>query len=285
MHPNVRDLTGNTYGRLVVLAHAGSKKFKKGTISLWHCQCECGNTIIVYGSNLKNRSTTTCGCSRKGLGRIDITGHTYGRLTVLRHLEDDKWLCRCTCGTERSYASSAMRTGNTKSCGCRSREHLSIRSSEYGHLDSINSRGNKFKWHVIKNGQRINLRSSYEVIFAEYLIREGIDFLYEPRLFVLEGTMRYRPDFYIPKIDTWYEMKGLISERAAEKLRLFPIVTGNKLIVIGPKEIDSYLPPGLTNYKFMRNWCEKHQVLWRNKILPLASVESSTTYNQNSLAA
>ena len=54
---------------------------------------------------------------------IDLTGHTYGRLTVIHRADNDKhgltrWVCRCECGNEVIVSSSHLRKGNTKSCGC-----------------------------------------------------------------------------------------------------------------------------------------------------------------------
>lgn len=53
---------------------------------------------------------------------LDLTGDGYGRLTVLsegaRRGESRTWVCRCDCGTETIVWQCALRTGNTKSCGC-----------------------------------------------------------------------------------------------------------------------------------------------------------------------
>lgn len=53
----------------------------------------------------------------------DLTGLTFGRLTVLRrdlNAQDGqtKWVCRCECGTERSHRGNDLKSGGTKSCGC-----------------------------------------------------------------------------------------------------------------------------------------------------------------------
>lgn len=55
----------------------------------------------------------------------DITGLTFGRLTVIRQAEmDDKgqrlWLCECSCepGKTKEVRGSYLRAGNVKSCGC-----------------------------------------------------------------------------------------------------------------------------------------------------------------------
>jgi hypothetical protein len=34
------------------------------------------------------------------------------------------WLCRCECGTEKELCGSMLRKGESKSCGCRSRENV-----------------------------------------------------------------------------------------------------------------------------------------------------------------
>lgn len=58
------------------------------------------------------------------LGRkiIDLTGQKFGRLTVIKRVENKDgysvWLCRCDCGNERKIKGDNLRSGSTKSCGC-----------------------------------------------------------------------------------------------------------------------------------------------------------------------
>ena len=52
----------------------------------------------------------------------DLTNKTFGTLTVLKRVENDKygrtqWLCKCTCGKEVIKVGSSLTSGNTKSCG------------------------------------------------------------------------------------------------------------------------------------------------------------------------
>lgn len=54
---------------------------------------------------------------------VDLTGQKYGRLTVIELAERNirgciQWKCRCDCGNETILTTSAIRSGNTKSCGC-----------------------------------------------------------------------------------------------------------------------------------------------------------------------
>lgn len=60
-------------------------------------------------------------------GFIDLTGQRFGRLTVVRRGEDYmphtpkvqvRWVCICDCGKECLVRTSALRRGETLSCGC-----------------------------------------------------------------------------------------------------------------------------------------------------------------------
>lgn len=53
------DRTGQRYGRLVVV---GRGENNKGGHARWVCQCDCGGTSVVFGTNLSTGSTTSCGC-------------------------------------------------------------------------------------------------------------------------------------------------------------------------------------------------------------------------------
>lgn len=54
----VIDLTNKKFNRLTVIERQCSKLGK----SLWLCQCECGNQVLVVAQDLKNHHTKSCGC-------------------------------------------------------------------------------------------------------------------------------------------------------------------------------------------------------------------------------
>lgn len=56
------DLTGQVFGRLRITERFSTSE--DGAV-LWKCKCECGSEKIVRASNLRNRTTTSCGCLRK----------------------------------------------------------------------------------------------------------------------------------------------------------------------------------------------------------------------------
>ena len=76
--------------------------------------------------------------------KIDITGQIYGRLTVIKEVEQIKtkrrFLCRCECGNEVIARMESLRSGNTQSCGCFKSERVSetqvvdLTGHRYGHL-------------------------------------------------------------------------------------------------------------------------------------------------------
>jgi len=56
------DLVGQVFWRLTVVRLDG--RDKRGN-TLWGCACECGKEVVVYGYNLKNNHTKSCGCFKE----------------------------------------------------------------------------------------------------------------------------------------------------------------------------------------------------------------------------
>lgn len=57
MTPKI-DLTGQRFGRLLVVADAGRKDRKV----MWLCRCDCGTETTVRSYYLRSGHTTSCGC-------------------------------------------------------------------------------------------------------------------------------------------------------------------------------------------------------------------------------
>lgn len=66
----VKDESGNAYGKLTVMAFNGVR----GRNARWLCRCECGNTAIVAGTDLRRKSTASCGCLSARAGRATVCG-------------------------------------------------------------------------------------------------------------------------------------------------------------------------------------------------------------------
>ena len=53
------DLTGQRFGRLVVLERAENSVAGK---TRWVCRCDCGGHVVAAGGNLKNGHIRSCRC-------------------------------------------------------------------------------------------------------------------------------------------------------------------------------------------------------------------------------
>lgn len=85
---------------------------------------------VPKGKHPQKRSSTSF---KEGHAQQDLTGHSYGRLTVLgfsgRYRRVSKWLCLCTCGNTKEIRQDALKSGATISCGCFQKEAASRANS------------------------------------------------------------------------------------------------------------------------------------------------------------
>lgn len=61
---SAKDLSGQRFGRLVVIRRYGTYKTPSGEWPkpVWLCRCDCGTEIAVRGTNLSSGATRSCGC-------------------------------------------------------------------------------------------------------------------------------------------------------------------------------------------------------------------------------
>ena len=121
MPRTVKDITGQRFGKLVVTGFAGYGQTGRQRISLWNCQCDCGNICVAPGYLLKSGRRKSCGCIRSTPEQM--IGRRFGKLTVIgadldNHTTLQKVICRCDCGREKSVATRDLKNGHVKSCGC-----------------------------------------------------------------------------------------------------------------------------------------------------------------------
>ncbi len=77
----------------------------------------------------------------------------------------------------------------------------------------------------VKNGKfkykDINMRSNWEVILAKNLDKNNVEWKYEDKPFKLSNGQIYWPDFYLPQLDKYIEVKGYLSDYSRKKINLF----------------------------------------------------------------
>lgn len=89
--PEKIDLTGQPFGRLVVIREYGRDKHGK---VLWLCRClgkngnDCGNEVVVCSNSLRNGNTRSCGClhNEKSAARFTTHGLTIDHKRLLKSI-------------------------------------------------------------------------------------------------------------------------------------------------------------------------------------------------------
>ena len=181
-----KDLTGQRFGRLIVVKQIENKVTKADTLQAqWLCKCDCGNETVTITNRLLSGKTQSCGCLHKDVMtekfQDDLTGMKFNSLTVIKRTDDyiqpngrkrSKWLCKCDCGNYTEVYSEALKTGHTRSCGCQ--------------------------------------KSTGEYSILRYLDKNNIDYEYQKRFNDCCGTgnkpLSY--DFYLPNQSLLIEYQG-----------------------------------------------------------------------------
>ena len=123
------DLSGKKFGRLTAVRAVGRKK--DGSV-LWLCECECSNKVITLGYSLKRLESKSCGCYNievcKSRNFKDLTGQVFGRLTVVRRVENrgnkSYYECLCSCGNTVIVRGTHLKSGLIQSCKCLQKERI-----------------------------------------------------------------------------------------------------------------------------------------------------------------
>lgn len=125
----VRDLTGQRFGKLIVIHRASRAAGEQQ--AHWICKCDCGNTTRTRGNLLTGGNVASCGCLRADVNRArtDISGKQYGDWTAVERVptpfgENTKgrwWLCVCVCGEKKVMPATGL-TRKDRPLSCR---HLS----------------------------------------------------------------------------------------------------------------------------------------------------------------
>lgn len=63
MRYNIKDLTGQKFGKLTVLEK--TDKRQDGGSVVWKCKCDCGNICEISSKRLRNNINISCGCYQK----------------------------------------------------------------------------------------------------------------------------------------------------------------------------------------------------------------------------
>lgn len=242
----VKDLTGQKYNKLTVIKRTESRITKSGNkITQWLCQCDCGNMTVVDSNKITSGRTKSYGCEKNTIGdklRKDLTGKKFRKLTAIKINKVENhitwWECKCECGNNIVAQASRLICGNTKSCGCLSKEiasqiHLKDLTGMKFNMLTVLSRaenhGTKTRWKcicdcgnecicysdVLLNANQISCGCSSlskgEIQIEKYLNLHNVKYEKQKKFDDLRGigngSLSY--DFYLPQYNMLCEFQGL----------------------------------------------------------------------------
>lgn len=99
------DLTGKSFGRLLVIAHTGSR----GGCWWCLCRCDCGMEKEVRGASLLKGQTNSCGCLHKKITSERMRRYWEGRSFPLeqrsarKRFTHDRWIAKNADHMRRYY--------------------------------------------------------------------------------------------------------------------------------------------------------------------------------------
>ena len=228
------DLKGKQFGELEVLYYLGER--------MWMCRCSCGKEYPVIGSQLRGGHTKSCGHNTTGWK--DITGQQFGMLTALEYLGNQIWRCICSCENKTiiDVDGRRLRFGNTRSCGCKSREYAKeTMLKRYGERCSLKIGNPREEWQLIAIDSKENLNTLLDELGYKPTIFELGHILNMGKSETLKVVHRLGLDdkVIIGTCNSRYETE--ILELITLKNPNIKVVLKDREILNG-KELDIYLP-------------------------------------------
>lgn len=212
---------------------------------------------------------------RKSKPKIDLTGQSFGRWTVLEYVKPGKWKCECSCEnhTIKLVEGRNLRGGKTLSCGCLQKERTSQANSidltgqVFGKLTVIERQkkdGNTYYLCQCECGNQTivdsrNLRSGHttscgcikskgETVIAKWLRENHINFEREKTFKDCKNLQSLKFDFYLLDYNLLIEYDG----EQHFKISRF----GNKSI----EEATEMLKKQKENDNIKNNWCKENNI-------------------------
>lgn len=111
---------------------------------------------------------------------IDLTGHKFGRLTVIEISEKKNkhlyWLCKCECGNLKSISGSNLKSGRIKSCGCLNEQFEDLTGRQFGKLivKSFQEKRKRKSETGYKNYWICECECGNETIVESYHLKSGL---------------------------------------------------------------------------------------------------------------
>jgi len=96
---------------------------------------------------------------------LDLTGQKFGYwIVVCRSARTDNsyWICQCICKKRKALLGTNLKSGMTKSCGCKAKELLSVSNRHHGHAPITGLTSEYIAWCNLKARCNNPKRNDYE---------------------------------------------------------------------------------------------------------------------------
>lgn len=133
----------------------------------------------------------------------ELSGLTFGRLTVLSRAGNDKYsraqfMCRCECGVTKVVRSNCLLAGETKSCGCVGRAKLRGQSLKHG----LSRRAPEYRIWIAMKSRCVNKNNTAYQNYGGRGIRVCEGWLLSFETFYAEMGPRPSPHHSIDRVDS-----------------------------------------------------------------------------------
>ena len=137
--------------------------------------------------------------------KLNLIGEKYGRYTVLnkgsvyvspKGKKYTKYICQCDCGTIKEVRTSALQSGNTKSCGCLNKELSRKRFTTHGKTSSKEY----YTWCAMKQ-RCLNPNTEYYYMYGGKGITVCDEWINSFEQFYADMGDAPGPDYSIDRID------------------------------------------------------------------------------------
>ena len=160
-----------------------------------------------------------------------------------------KWMSKNLKGKNNPFYENHSRLGQERSIEVRKKIQAT-------HLSNVKADPEKYRlngykaWKVAResfrknkgNGKytykKINMRSSWEVLVAEWLDKQDLTWSYESVVLDCGKLGKYHPDFYIKEWDKYIEVKGFWQEIGIQKFNFWKNKAPNQFILFDRKALE-----------------------------------------------
>lgn len=181
---NFKDLTGQRFGRLLVI----SLNYIDNGKAYWNCKCDCGNQLSVLRSSLTSGNTKSCGCLHKELAKNKNYRHGLANTRIYKIWVGMKKRCNNRkCKNYKDYGARGIQVCEEWSQNFTNFYNWAIENG-YGEnlsIDRVNVNGDyepsNCRW-VTQTEQTRNARSNVKItikgqtkLLSEWARESGID--------------------------------------------------------------------------------------------------------------